>query len=85
MWSLVDPTTHGVAFKDGNGADSDRVRCVGTQNRNPNLKPESAPNLIRVKIHPKIETRGSPETLTETQEYYNKPAAIQIQIQNKIN
>jgi len=32
----------GVGAKDGNGANSDRVRCVGI--RNPNLKPESVPN-----------------------------------------
>jgi hypothetical protein len=30
--------------KDGKGTDSDRVRCVGIQNRNPNLKPKSVPN-----------------------------------------
>jgi hypothetical protein len=30
--------------KDGNGADSDRVESLGTQNRNLKLKPEPAPN-----------------------------------------
>jgi hypothetical protein len=30
--------------KDGNRAGSDRVECLGTQNQNPNLKPESALN-----------------------------------------
>ena len=32
--------------KDGNGPGSDRVECLGTQNRNPNLKPEPAPNTV---------------------------------------
>jgi len=32
--------------KDGNGAGSDRVECLGTQNRNPNLKPESTPKIV---------------------------------------
>jgi hypothetical protein len=27
--------------RDGNGSASDRVECLGTQNRNPNLKPET--------------------------------------------
>jgi hypothetical protein len=31
--------------KNGNGSGSDRVDCLGTRNRNPNLKPESAPNI----------------------------------------
>ena len=29
--------------KDGNGAGSDRVECLGTRNRNPNRKSESDP------------------------------------------
>ena len=31
--------------RDGNGSGSVRVQCLGTQNRNPNLKPEFAPNF----------------------------------------
>jgi hypothetical protein len=31
-------------IKDDNGAGSDRVEYLGTQNRNPNLEPKSAPN-----------------------------------------
>jgi hypothetical protein len=30
--------------RDGNGSGSDRVECLGTQNQNPNLKPETDPN-----------------------------------------
>ena len=30
--------------KDGNGSGLGRVECLGTQNRNPNLKPESDSN-----------------------------------------
>ena len=35
---------HGIIYKDGNGADSDRVESPRNQNRNPKVKPESAPN-----------------------------------------
>jgi hypothetical protein len=30
--------------RDGNGSVSNRVECLGTRNRNPNLKPETDPN-----------------------------------------
>jgi hypothetical protein len=30
--------------RDGNGLGSDRVECLGTQNRNPNIKSETDPN-----------------------------------------
>ena len=46
----VDPPPANIVIlgpsetKDGNGAGSDRVDCLGTQTRNPKLKPKPDPN-----------------------------------------
>jgi hypothetical protein len=35
---------HPPSYRDGNELGSGRVECLGTQNQNPNLKPEPDPN-----------------------------------------
>ena len=42
----MEQQTEIVPAKDGNGSDSVRVECLGTQNRNPNLNPEPNPNSV---------------------------------------
>ena len=42
----MEQQTEIVPAKDGNGSDSVRVECLGTQNRNPNIKPEPDPNSV---------------------------------------
>ena len=67
-YPLVGRTRHthcyttSPAAKDGSGAGSDRVDCLGTQTRNPKLKPKPTRTLIRIKIHPRIRNPRIPET-----------------------
>ena len=78
-YKIDEVRTFHVIIKDGNGPGSNRVEYLGTQNRNPNLKPEPAPNTVsgeNSSPKPKPADIRNPTNNLKPELFFHKPAQI---------
>jgi len=75
-----------VRDKDGNGSGLVRMECLGTQNQNPNLKPEPAPNFnsgLNLSPKPKFAGTRNPMDNPKPESWYAKWRAGASELANE--